>query len=205
MFQFPEFASRSPMYSGRDTPRKEWVSPFGYLRINDRSHLPAAFRSVPRPSSPLGAKASTERPYHAQYHTKTARTQDQTALRPDGRAIPIAQLTQPTGHAHRPLTLPSNPSSLVKEHSPARTPRGVQRHAAVLEAHIAQPGHAKPSRDKPQDTSHHPSRNLIQCSRTIIPNPSHDNHPPRTPEPAGLEANGFEPMTPCLQSRCSTS
>ena len=41
------------------------VSPFGHPRINDRSHLPAAFRSVPRPSSPLGAKASTERPYHA--------------------------------------------------------------------------------------------------------------------------------------------
>ena len=35
------------------------VSPFGYLRINECSLLPAAFRSVPRPSSPLGAKAST--------------------------------------------------------------------------------------------------------------------------------------------------
>ena len=49
------------MYSGRDTP-KGWVSPFGHPRINDRSHLPAAFRSVPRPSSPLGAKASTRCP-----------------------------------------------------------------------------------------------------------------------------------------------
>ena len=49
------------MYSGADL-HKGGVSPFGYLRINDRSHLPAAFRSVPRPSSPLGAKASTERP-----------------------------------------------------------------------------------------------------------------------------------------------
>ncbi len=50
------------MDSGRDLP-KGGVSPFGHPRINDRSHLPAAFRSVPRPSSPLGAKASTERPY----------------------------------------------------------------------------------------------------------------------------------------------
>src|SRR3954454_21748268 len=40
------------------------VSPFGHPRINDRSHLPAALLSVPRPSSPLGAKASTGRPYH---------------------------------------------------------------------------------------------------------------------------------------------
>jgi hypothetical protein len=49
------------MYSAADL-LNGGVSPFGHPRINDRSHLPAAFRSVPRPSSPLGAKASTERP-----------------------------------------------------------------------------------------------------------------------------------------------
>ncbi len=31
------------------------VSPFGHPRIYDRLHLPAAFRSLPRPSSPLRA------------------------------------------------------------------------------------------------------------------------------------------------------
>ena len=35
------------------------VSPFGYLRIFALSQLPVAFRSPPRPSSALGAKAST--------------------------------------------------------------------------------------------------------------------------------------------------
>ena len=39
------------------------VSPFGYPRIKACSQLPMAFRSVPRPSSPLSAKASTERPF----------------------------------------------------------------------------------------------------------------------------------------------
>ena len=29
-----------------------WVAPFGHLRITDRVHLPVAFRSLPRPSSP---------------------------------------------------------------------------------------------------------------------------------------------------------
>ena len=29
-----------------------WVAPFGYLRIFNRLHLPVAFRSLPRPSSP---------------------------------------------------------------------------------------------------------------------------------------------------------
>ena len=41
-------------------PLTRGVAPFGYPRIKDRSHLPAAFRKVLRPSSPLSAKASTK-------------------------------------------------------------------------------------------------------------------------------------------------
>ena len=47
-------------------PIAGWVAPFGYPRIKACSRLPMAFRSVPRPSSPPGAKASTECPYRAQ-------------------------------------------------------------------------------------------------------------------------------------------
>ncbi len=54
------------MYSDDDTP-KGWVAPFGHPRIKACSRLPMAFRSVPRPSSPPGAKASTECPYRAPY------------------------------------------------------------------------------------------------------------------------------------------
>ena len=36
-----------------------WVAPFGNLRIKACERLPAAYRSCPRPSSPLIAKAST--------------------------------------------------------------------------------------------------------------------------------------------------
>jgi hypothetical protein len=46
-------------------PQKGWVAPFGDLGITGRSPLPRAFRSVPRPSSPLGAKASTRCPSRA--------------------------------------------------------------------------------------------------------------------------------------------
>jgi hypothetical protein len=38
------------------------VSPFGHLRIKACSQLPEAFRRLPRPSSALGAKASTPCP-----------------------------------------------------------------------------------------------------------------------------------------------
>jgi hypothetical protein len=52
------------MYSDEDTAFG-WVAPFGDPGINDCSHLPRAFRSVPRPSSPLSAKASTRCPSFA--------------------------------------------------------------------------------------------------------------------------------------------
>ena len=54
------------MYSVYDT-LAGWVAPFGYPRINACSRLPVAFRSVPRPSSPPGAKASTECPSYTRY------------------------------------------------------------------------------------------------------------------------------------------
>ena len=43
-------------------PLMRWVSPFGYLRIKVCLQLPEAFRSMPRPSSPLCAKVSTKCP-----------------------------------------------------------------------------------------------------------------------------------------------
>ncbi len=61
MVQFPGFAP--PTAPTRPTvPQKRWVAPFGDPRIDGCSPLPAAYRSVPRPSSPLGAKASTRCP-----------------------------------------------------------------------------------------------------------------------------------------------
>ena len=38
-----------------------WVAPFGHLRIKGYLHLPGAFRSLSRPSSPLRARASPVR------------------------------------------------------------------------------------------------------------------------------------------------
>ena len=46
-------------------PSVQQVSPFGYLRITSYLRIPAAFRSLSRPSSPLRAQASPIRPYFA--------------------------------------------------------------------------------------------------------------------------------------------
>ena len=73
MFQFAGFASHAYGFS-MGYPYG-WVAPFGDPGINDRSHLPRAFRSVPRPSSPLSAKASTRCPSHAlERHTQRQET-----------------------------------------------------------------------------------------------------------------------------------
>ena len=68
MFQFPGFALlsyvfRSPYHI------TWWVSPFGNPRIKEYWHLPVAYRSLSRPSSPLSAKASTKCPYALDSHS----------------------------------------------------------------------------------------------------------------------------------------
>ena len=64
MFHFPTFPLPALYIQAgvtRSTPGG--VSPFGDPRIKARSQLPKAYRSVPRPSSPLSAKASTRCSY----------------------------------------------------------------------------------------------------------------------------------------------
>jgi hypothetical protein len=81
MFQFAGFASRP--YEFRSRYPCGWVAPFGDPGITDRSHLPRAFRSVPRPSSPLSAKASTRCPCFAldQKHRRCRRRHTTAAHR----------------------------------------------------------------------------------------------------------------------------
>ena len=54
---------RLPPYLGKDNrPSAGWVVPFGNPWIKGYLHLPEAYRSLSRPSSPPRAKASTRRP-----------------------------------------------------------------------------------------------------------------------------------------------
>ena len=117
MFQFPGFASRP--YEFRPGYPEGWVSPFGHPRINDRSHLPAAFRSVPRPSSPLGAKASTGRPSLARHRPFDRNNTNQPNPPPPARRTkprPTSKTTKGQARQHR------------------RQPRPRQSHYATLQA-----------------------------------------------------------------------
>ncbi len=63
MFQFPRCPPPNLWIQlGSTGGSLPWVTPFGNLRINACRRLPAAYRSLPRPSSAFGAKASTIRP-----------------------------------------------------------------------------------------------------------------------------------------------
>jgi hypothetical protein len=95
MFQFPGFAS--PPYVFRWRYPCGWVAPFGYPRINACSRLPMAFRSVPRPSSPPGAKASTECPslardLHPRIEIRRSPPCTETILRPTSRQFSVARV-----------------------------------------------------------------------------------------------------------------
>jgi hypothetical protein len=61
MFQFAGFASHGYGFTVRYPCG--WVAPFGDSGIKGCSRLPRTFRSVPRPSSPLDAKAFTRCPW----------------------------------------------------------------------------------------------------------------------------------------------
>ena len=63
MFQFPGYPSSNLCVQQEDARGSlERVSSFGHPRIEARTLLPEAYRSVPRPSSAFGAKAFTESP-----------------------------------------------------------------------------------------------------------------------------------------------
>ena len=70
MFQFPGFASVRRLMTDASARR---VSPFGHLGITACVPLPRAYRSLPRPSSPLCAQASPTYPRSLDHSTVISR------------------------------------------------------------------------------------------------------------------------------------
>ena len=127
MFQFPGFASAAYGFSG-GYPLRRWVAPFGDPRIKACSRLPKAFRSVPRPSSPLGAKASTRCPCFPRPPPATTATLPHAIC--DRAEAPTRRRTAPTktgrrrsGHCCR-KQFQRLPQSLVAR------PAALRRHGA---------------------------------------------------------------------------
>jgi hypothetical protein len=198
MFQFAGFASCT--YEFSTGYPCGWVAPFGDPGITDCSHLPRAFRSVPRPSSPLSAKASTRCPCFALDHRiavagdaappprtgpspnrgasflaphATVSHEDTSLGQASGQALLAPGACPPRSH-HNSLSLPFN--------QPRRgRPR---RCRAIFSERRARPGFRR-SRAAP--VADGPTRSAGGAARRVV------------------EVNGVEPMTSCLQSRRSPS
>ena len=69
MFHFSGCRVHNPMYSGYDDVAfPHQVTPFGYPRVLAHLQLSEAFRSLLRPSSPVGTKAFTISPWVPHSH-----------------------------------------------------------------------------------------------------------------------------------------
>jgi hypothetical protein len=188
------------------------VSPFGHPRIKACSRLPMAFRSVPRPSSPLGAKASTRCPSHTRARSRppVARgPRPRTESGPPAKERPPVPKTitasTPTSAAPAPRGPPPEHGThphitLVRGAPPAaRTPhdRGCARASALL----ARPSSSPCPTPTPAGAEPGPTGDLDRSVGCVLPPPA--NRRPRTAERDVVEANGLEPMTSGLQSRRS--
>ena len=196
MFQFAGFASR-PYEFSPGYPLRGGLPHSEIQGSTSRSHLPLAYRSVPRPSSPLSAKASTRCPYST-LDRKTRRLQGQAPQTDQvshedtlSEAASAEQLlassraTRSQANVRSPrrnavsASLPLHP---VKDQSPARS--HAQGKSAFPDRSPRLPG----SDPQPRIRSRAKS---CRCADTHVL------------ARAVVEVNGIEPMTSCLQSRRS--
>ncbi len=192
-------------------PLARWVAPFGDPGITDRSHLPRAFRSVPRPSSPLSAKASTRCPSFAlpQPHPTARTISGSRSQEPGARSAPAHSLPPPsvrqtllsedtsrgTRHslsaAASPATVTQLASSPCRINNTPRLPIRERRGAKLLHAASC--------------LLHRAPAPLRVCGA----NPCRRARPVRFTVSAVantvVEVIGLEPTTSCLQSRRSPS
>ena len=198
MFQFAGFASCT--YEFSTGYPCGWVAPFGDPGITDCSHLPRAFRSVPRPSSPLSAKASTRCPCFALDH-RIAVTGDAA---PPPRTGPSpnrgASFSRRTRRSRMKTLLSDKPRAMHCRHK-ACPPRSHHNSLLTLQSTAPRSPAAV-------------SRNLLRTSRIprfaaqlVAPLAGGPHTACRRHRSAGpvVEVNGVEPMTSCLQSRRSPS
>ena len=151
------------MYSAHDTP-KGWVSPFGHPRINDRSHLPAAFRSVPRPSSPPGAKASTECPSFTPTPPPARRTQPHPKKAPpiprDQSDADITKYANHSPQASNPAHARPNTRRLhtPDPDSPCQTTRTTPKGLSAQQAGFPDPNGTQAEQPQRRSTHQHQTK-----------------------------------------------
>jgi hypothetical protein len=174
-------------------PLARGVAPFGHPWIKACSRLPRAFRSVPRPSSPPSAKASTRCPSLAR---PTPRTAPISAARKGQGPSPLSITHAQSCMRARTFTCDA-PDALL----PGPTPC-----SRKTQQSDQQPGKALQKRPNPDSQHKRPQTHFVPTPKGPGTNSQFRSAPPKTPPwRRPLETTGIEPVTPCLQSRCSPS
>ena len=108
MVHFTWFSSAGLFYSpSRYARRRAWVTPFGHPRITGYVLLPAAFRSLSRPSSPCGSTGIRHRPiFRLTILSFPPRQQRSAASRALPSSLPVP-LASPRAYLHATHALAS--------------------------------------------------------------------------------------------------
>ena len=202
MFQFPGFASWAYGFSpgspkGRGFPirtsadQRSLASPRGFSQ-RATSFIASRRQGIHR--TPLSCSGQNKRPATQQQPTNqpTPLKQNQTPPPPTptpaaARATDNGRTNNRTDGRRHPSHNTSNPDSAVKEQAAAASRRKPARGGG------GKGFRRQASRQKPAAPTH-------ACMHARAARAA-----PARLVPAGLEAIGFEPTTPCLQSRCSPS
>ena len=171
------------MYSVHDTP-KGWVAPFGHPGIKACSRLLRDFRSVPRPSSPPGAKASTECPSLApSTHTQNQPSRGRVpsvllAARPNlGSIRRVEQILNTYTHTYTPLNPATRPRSAEPSPCGGQSSTGQTNHAD----RITDPSPPQPARSRSEDPPRTEEAPELSCAPRSAPEP--DSHVTKTKTP----------------------
>ena len=172
-------------------PLARWVSPFGHCRIKACCQLPDTFRRLPRPSSPLTAKASTVcacsldhiTPSRLGRYVVSNVKRLITSNKSSSRCFALASTTR-HGHSFQNARY----VQFVKERHPASTPGSFRSLCALSTFRVVGLGGLEP-----------PASPLSGVRS------NHLSYRPNVSFRQMVEPVGIEPTTPCLQSRCSPS
>jgi hypothetical protein len=161
-------------------PPKGWVAPFGHLGINACSRLPQDFRSVPRPSSPPGAKASTRCPSLAQ-KPGTVRPRQPPVVRT--RPGPTRHCPQASHRTHP--TVASCPSPVFREDQQATgTAEWINTHT-----HFRIPGHNETVAGRQSSVARDTPPQPTACAHRAVPHAPRDATEPDSQSPKNTTTN----------------
>ena len=167
------------MYSVHDTP-KGWVAPFGHPGIKACSQLLRDFRSVPRPSSPPGAKASTECPSLAQSIQPTQEqppTPTGAKQKPPPPDNPTRVRDQSLTHTHTHFNAPEpcNTTAFRQDRPNRPDPHGSDKPYGSHHGQTRSPRPARPRVQRPSPTG---EKTELSCAPRSAPEP--DSHVKKT-------------------------